>query len=163
MKKMILLLVAVVLLSGCAAAETFETVADEMATPVMGKEKHVVLDLPDSAASPVVNTADGGRFFMCDGYDLFVQTMAAGDLSRTVKQVCGYALDKMTILESCKDGIDRYEWVWTSAGEGGDQIGRAVVLSDGNYHYCISVMADAETAGTLDDEWTKVLGDIRLA
>lgn len=163
MKKIWLLVAAVLLLSGCAAAETFETVSDDLVAPVMGQEKHVVLDLPDSATSPVVNTADGGRFFMCDGYDLFVQSMTGGDLSRTVKQVCGYTLDCVTILESNKDGIHRYEWVWTSAGEGGDQIGRAVVLSDGNYHYCVSVMADAETAGTLDAEWTKVLGNICLA
>lgn len=163
MKKTWILLALVLLLSGCASTQTFETVEDDLVTPVMGQMKQVVLTLPKSAASPVVNTDDGSRLFLCDGYDLTVQTLVGGDLNRTVKQLCGYGASQVTVLESELGGSKRYEWVWTSAGEGGDQIGRAVVIADGQYHYCVCIMADAATAGMLDGEWTKILSGIALA
>ena len=162
MKKIWIIVILVLVLTGCGATETFETLSDDIVKPVMGVEKQIVLTLPKSAAAPVVNTADGSRLFLCDGYDLTVQTLAGGDVSRTVKRLCGYDMEKVTVLESSKGGQKRYEWVWTAAGEGGDQIGRAVVVSDGDYHYCICAMADAVTAGVLDQEWSSVFASVKL-
>ena len=162
MRKIVVLLLLGILLAGCSAAETFETVGDEVLTPVMGQEKQVMLTLPEGAASPVVNTEDGARLFLCDGYDLTVQTLAGGDLGRTVTALCGYSADRVQVMESEKDGCKRYEWVWTAAGEEGDQIGRAVVLVQGDYHYCVSVMAPASRAGALEAEWGEVFRSLTL-
>jgi VCBS repeat-containing protein len=52
---------------------------------------------------------------------------------------------------------DRYESVWSAVGEGEDQVGRLVILDDGNYHYAVTVMAPAETAGELTKTWQKLL------
>lgn len=163
MKKIAVLLVLTVLLCGCSAAETFETVDDGMEQPVMGEVRKVKLTLPPSAASPVVNTDDGARLYLCDGYDLAVQTLAGGDINRTVKALCGYSADKVRVMESSLDGDKRYEWVWTAATEEGDQIGRAMVLAQGGYHYCVSVMASAELAGSLEQEWTAVFASLRVS
>ena len=162
MKKMIAVLVLAGLLCGCSAAETFETVDDGMEQPVMGQEMKVSLTLPESAASPVVNTGDGARLYLCDGYDLAVQTLAGGDMNRTVMALCGYSADKVHLIESLKDGQRRYEWVWSAVGEEGDQIGRAVVLVQGDYHYCVSVMAPSALAGSLEQEWTALFSSFRV-
>lgn len=163
MKKLAMFLMLIVLLCGCSAAETFETVDDGMEQPVMGQEMKVSLTLPESAASPVVNTDDGARLYLCDGYDLTVQTLAGGDINRTVTNLCGYSADKVRLMESAKDGIKRYEWVWSAVGEEGDQIGRAVVLAQGDYHYCVSVMAPSELAGALEQEWTALFASLRVS
>ncbi len=162
MKKMIVLFALAAVLCGCSAAETFETVDDGMEQPVMGQEMKVSLTLPESAASPVVNTDDGARLYLCDGYDLTVQTLAGGDINRTVTDLCGYSADKVRLMESARDGSKRYEWVWSAVGEEGDQIGRAVVLAQGDYHYCVSVMAPSELAGSLEQEWTALFASLRV-
>ena len=162
MKKWMAMVLLCALLTGCAAAPTFETVGDDVLIPVMGQAKQVVLRLPEGAAAPVVNSEDGSRLFLCDGYDLMIHTLNGGDLNATVKTVCGYDVQKVTVLQSQKDGLKRYEWVWTTAGEGGDQIGRAVIFSDGAYHYCVCAMADAATAGSLEREWADVFSSIML-
>ena len=121
------------------------------------------LTLPESAASPVVNTDDGARLYLCDGYDLAIQTLAGGDINRTVTDLCGYSADKVGLMESVQDGTKRYEWVWSAMGEEGDQIGRAVVLTQGDYHYCVSVMAPSELAGALEQEWTALFTSLRVS
>lgn len=162
MKKIVAILLLAVLLCGCSAMETFETVNDGMEQPVMGQVKKVSLTLPESAASPVVNTEDGARLYLCKGYDLAVQTLAGGDIKRTVTALCGYAADQIRLMESNQDGEKRYEWVWSAVGEDGDQIGRAVVLAQGDYHYCVSVMAPAQSAGALENEWTELFASLRV-
>ena len=163
MKKIAVLLVLVVLLCGCSAAETFETVDDALEQPVMGQVRKVSLTLPQSAASPVVNTDDGARLYLCDGYDLAVQTLVGGDINKTVMALCGYSADHVRVMESSKDGNKPYEWVRSAVGEEGDQIGRAMVLAQGDYHYCVSVMASAELAGSLEQEWTQIFSSLRVS
>ena len=163
MKKIVVFLVLAALLCGCSAVETFETVNDDMDQAVMGQEMKVSLTLPESAASPVVNTEDGARLYLCQGYDLAVQTLAGGDINRTVMALCGYEADMVRLMESNKDGERRYEWVWSAVGEDGDQIGRAVVLAQGDYHYCVSVMAPAQSAGALEQEWSELFASFRVS
>lgn len=162
MKKMMAIAMLAMLLCGCAATQTFEPVNDSLEQPVMGQEKKVSLTLPDSAASPVVNTDDGARLYLCDGYELMVQTLAGGDMDRTVRALCGYSAAQVRLMESSKDGVKRYEWVWSTVGEGGDQVGRAVVIPQGEYHYCVSVMAPAQAAGALEQEWAALFASMQV-
>ena len=161
MKKCWIILLLAVLLSGCAA-ETFETVNDEILQPVMAPVGKFNLDLPDSAAEAVMQNEEGGKLYLCEDYVLTVQTLTAGDMDRTVRSLCGFDSDHVSVMETSAGGVQRYDWVWTAIGEGGDQIGRAAVLDDGNYHYCVTVMADAETAGELEKEWNKMFASLTL-
>ena len=162
MRKLLVVTVVALLLTGCGAAEVFEKVEDVPNAPAMGQEKQVILTLPESAAVPVVN-ADGGRLFFCDGYDLTVQILPGGDLNRTVTTLCGYSAEQVRMVQTQRQGNKCYEWVWSAAGEGGDQVGRAMVISDGIYDYCVCAMADAVTAGVLDAEWSAIFEGIALA
>jgi predicted small secreted protein len=162
MKKWMAMVLLCALLTGCATAPTFETVGDDVLIPVMGQAKQVALRLPEGATAPVVNGDDGSRLFLCDGYDLMIYTLNGGDLNATVKTVCGYDVGKVMVLQSQKGDIKCYEWVWTTAGEAGDQIGRAVVLAEGRYHYCVCAMADAATAGAVEREWADVFNSVTL-
>lgn len=162
MKKTVCLLLLVGMLCGCSAAQTFETVDDELVQPVMAPMGELELLLPKHAAAPVINSEDGGKLYLCDGYTLTAQTLQGGNLDASVRSVCGFALDALTVMQTQSGDIRRYEWVWTAAGEGEDQLGRAVLLDDGTYHYCVCVMADAETAGSLQAEWDGILSTVTL-
>lgn len=150
------------MLTGCGAAETFETVADDIIQPVMGQVRQIVLTLPDSASAQVMQNDEGGKLYLCDGYVLTVQTLESGDLNRTVQTLSGFSAEGLVIVETASGNVKRHDWVWTAVGEGGDQIGRAAVLDDGDYHYCVTVMADADLAGDLERQWSGIFSSFAL-
>lgn len=163
MRKCWILLLVALLLSGCATSETFETVADELLQPVVSSQREIVLTLPSSAAAEVMESEDGGKLYFCEGYTMTVQTLNGGDSNRTVESLCGYSPDALTIMETQDGSWKRQEWIWVSVGEGGEQLGRGAVLDDGSYHYCLTVMADAAEAATLEAEWDAVFASFDIA
>lgn len=162
MKKCYILALIAVLLSGCAAKETFETVDDDMVLPVMAPAAQLNLTLPETATAQAVQSEDGGKLYFCDGYVLTVQTLNGGDMERTAKELCGFGTDNLNILETVVGENRRRDWVWTCAGEGGDSIGRAMVLDDGHFHYCVTVMAEADSVGALEGEWNALFSSVRI-
>lgn len=163
MKRFWILLVLVsLLLCGCSAQETFETVLDALDAGEIEPAKQVVLELPKDAAVTTMESTDGGVLYLCDGYVLSVQTLSGGDLSRTLKQITGYSKEQLKMMQTRAGQTQKYSCVWTAAGEGGDQVGRAVILDDGSYHYCVSVMADSQVSGELTPAWQKLLASVSL-
>ncbi len=161
MKKIWIWLLITVLLTGCSAGgsyETLGTVPQEKPPAPMAK---VTLALPEEAAENVWQTEEG-TFYDCQGYTLSLQTFASGDLPKTVQTLSGFRPDKLTVLESGETGCRRYDWVWIAAGADGDVLCRAAVIDDGNYHYCLSAMALAGEAGDLTETWNGLFGSFRL-
>lgn len=161
MKKLCLLLTFVLMLGGCKATQTFETLADVYGEQDAAVLREVLYTLPEEAAAQVIQS-EYGQLYFCDGYEITMQTMAAGDLSRSLRELTGYSADDLTVIETGLTDAARYECVWTSAGEGGDMVGRAVILDDGSYHYCMTAMADAETAAQLRDTWQDLFDSFTL-
>lgn len=159
MKKACFLLIFVLLLTGCQAAPTFETMQDVYAPQPQSAPRRIALDLPEDVQTIA---GDNGNLYLCDGYDVTVETLSAGDLNHTVQTLTGFAPDALTMLQTAVSGTRRYGCVWTAAGESGDTVGRAVVLDDGQYHYCVTVMSQADTAGELADVWQALLSSVRL-
>ena len=130
------------ILCGCGAEETMETIADDIAVPVLSQMRGIYMELPSDSASPAVESGSD-RLYQCGTYDIRVQTLSAGDFNATVRSLSGYDAEKLTVMHTIRDGFHCYEFVWASMGETGDQIGRGMVLDDGTYHYCVSVLGDA--------------------
>lgn len=162
MKRILIAGLLLFLLSGCAAQETFETVNDVYAPQPSPEPASVDFLLPEDAATPVFH-GDGGKLYFCEGYEIMVETLEAGDLNRTVTTLTGFDADSLTILETSTAHVQRYECVWTAAGEGGDQVGRTVILDDGCYHYCISFTALADDAGSLQETWQELASSFQLS
>ncbi len=161
MKILCSVLALALLLGGCAATPTFETLADAYA-PEQTPQRQILCDIPQDAAAPAIQSQQG-KLYLCDGYEVTLQTLAAEDLDQTMKMLTGFERAALTVMET-KDGeFTRYECVWTSAGEGGDAVGRAAVLSDGSYHYCVSAMAAQDRAGDLREAWQMLFASFRLS
>ena len=108
--------------------------------------------LPKDAASQAIQSSYGQLYF-CDGFEITLQTFSAGDLDRTLRELTGFHRAELSVIETGTKGIARYECVWSAAGEEGNVVGRAVILDDGNYHYCMTAMADEGDVLQLRDTW----------
>ena len=161
MKKCLMLLLMTALLTGCGTEDTLETMNDELLAPVMAQPGHISVELPDEAAMPVIENQNG-RLYVCNDYEIMIQTMESGDLNQTMEALSGHSREEMTVMETFFDGISRYEFVWAAAGEGGDRTGRAVILDDGNYHYCMTVFCDADSMGKSQINWNQVFSSFDL-
>ena len=162
MKRMLVFALVMMLLSGCAAEETLETIADDLVQPVMAQPREIAVSLPGEASIPTME-GDTGRMYLADDYELYIQTLESGDLDATIQTVSGYSKDSLTVINTESDGIERYEFVWVSAGENGERLGRGVVLDDGSHHYVMTVLRDADTTETSQIVWNDVFSSFRLA
>ena len=162
MKRGWILVVLMALLAGCAQQqEVFETVADDLETPVMAAPRQISVRLPEDTVVPVLEN-DQEQVYLCDDYELILQTVSSGDLDATVQMLTGCARDRLTLVKTCQNDLDRYDFVWTCAGEKGDMLGRGVILDDGSYHYCMSVLRSADGTKKSRIVWSDVFGSFNL-
>lgn len=157
MRRCWIFVLAALLLTGCSQSQdTFEYVTDvqEAPIPVM---REVYVDLPEEAAAPVSET-ENCAIYECQDYEICVQTLSSGNLDSSIRTLTGYDRDRLTMMQTKKDGLSCYQFVWACAG---DQVGRGLILDDGNYHYCVTVFGDAVLDST--EEWEGILSSVRLS
>lgn len=162
MKRIWIAAALTLLLCGCGGEETLETVSDDFSqVPVLGVPREISVRLPDNAVAPVLES-DSEQVYLCEDYEIVIETRASGDLNGTMEALSGYGRDQLTVMHTQPDGVQRYDFVWVSAGEQGDRLGRAVILDDGCYHYCMSVLRDAENPQMTQIVWRDVFESFRL-
>ena len=157
-KRWIWMLFLAAMLCGCKAEETLETVSDEWMVPAMAQPREISVRLPENTVLPVMEQ-DGRKLYMGQNYEIMLETLASGDLNATICSVSGFEKEQLSILETRQADADRYDFVWTTTGEGGERLGRAVILDDGNYHYCMTVLRDAEESVVV---WQDVFSSFAL-
>ena len=162
MRNCVLVFLLALLLTGCGAEETFETIADELVQPAMAQPMEILVELPGETAMPAMES-DNGRSYLAGDYEIHIQTLEAGDLNRTIKALSGFEKDSLTVMQTEQEGMDRYEFVWCCTGEDGDRLGRAVILDDGSYHYTMTVLRDASTTENTQIVWNDVFSSFSLA
>ena len=162
MKKILTVLMIAVLLCGCGAQETFETVEDLMPVEAVASPRQFCISLPEEAASPTFREDDSVELYVCSGYTISKQITESGDWEKTLQEVTGKRSEELQILKTQTETCDRYDFGWTAAGEEGLQLGRACILDDGNFHYALSVMAEEETAGKLQPTIQEMFATCKL-
>lgn len=160
MKKLLILTACALVLCGCAAQDTFETVGDEYVQSVMQSQRTLALTVEEGATTL---QSEAGTVYLCDGYTVTVEVCAAGDLSRTLQNLTGYEAGELTVMTTASSGMSRYECAWACAGEGGDAVGRAVIWDDGAYHYCVSILSAAEDAQALLPAWNAIFDSVSIS
>ena len=141
MKRWVCCLLPVLLLCGYGSEETMETVSDEWLVPAMAQPREVDLRLPENLVMPALEQ-EGSRIYLGEDYEIILENLASGDLDATIRHLTGYDSNRLTVVKTRQDDADRYDFVWTAAGEQGERLGRGTILDDGNYHYCLSALRD---------------------
>lgn len=162
MKKLLIFLLSACLLTGCGVQETFETVSDMLIQPAIAEPREISVDLPGEAAVSAMQN-ENGRLYICDDYEITIETIEAGDLNGTIRTLSGYDKEDLMVVQTEADGMKRYEFVWAAAGERGEKLGHSVILDDGNYHYTLTVLRDADTQETSQIIWSRVFQSFSLA
>lgn len=139
----------VLLLTGCGAQPTFETVGDLQVTEDTPPVQQVLLELPKDAQLQTAGTDSLDKLYLCDGFTVSLQTLEAGDLDRTLRSTTGYGRQELTLLQTSGAEQERYRCVWATAGEGQTQVGKTCIVDDGSYHYVLTVLVPEEDAGEL--------------
>lgn len=161
MKKVLAMAALLFLLSGCSQP-VFETIGAPDIPADTPAAAEILLTLPREASAMTMEGENAGTIYFCDGYTVGVQTLSGGDLDATLRQITGFSRDALTVMQTQLTSVKRYESVWSAAGEGEDQVGRVVILDDGNYHYAVSVMANYSAAGSLAATWQEILSSVSL-
>ena len=161
MKKLWVLMILVCLRAGCAGESTMETVADEIVL-TQARAGSIRVELPEETVLPVMQT-DTGKLYICRDFEVSVQTLSGGDLERTVTALSGFDLSAVTVMEREAGELDRYDLTWSCAGELGPEVGRASILSDGNYHYCLTAMTREENARDYQEIFNGMFESFTLA
>lgn len=143
MKKLVLVILTAMLFAGCAQAPAAETIADVWEEPVLAAPKEIRLELPGETVACAMES-DTGRLYLGDGYEVMVQTLSGGDLDATIREITGFAREDITVVQTRREEPTRWEFAWATAGETGERVGRGLILDDGTYHYCLSVLQDAD-------------------
>ncbi len=159
--KILCMLAVLLMLCGCNAQETFETVSDWYYEPAISAGLMQV-KLPEGVSVPT-STHDGGSIYLCDGYTVCMQVLEAGDLDKTLRVVSGFSSDRLQLIQTRQQGMKRYDFVWVAAGEGTDQLCRGAVLDDGDFHYTLCVMADAGESESYQKTWEEIFASFGLA
>lgn len=161
MKQLCTMLALMLLLAGCSAAETYETVADELVQSVVAQPRTIRMHLPDEALLPAMES-DTGTLYLCADYDVSVQTLPGGDIEQTIRTLTGYEPDALTVMKTSADDLTRYDFVWTSAADEGEQVNRGAILDDGSYHYALTAMIDATLAEAYREIWNGMFESFAL-
>lgn len=157
-----IILALALVLTGCQAVPTFETLGNVYASQDIPEQRAFSLSLPAEAAAQTI-TGDTGTIYFCDDYEIVVEILSAGDLDATVQTLTGFDADALTLMQTKSADHSCYECAWTSAAESGFQVGRAKILDDGIWHYCLSVFAPADDVGVLQDDWQELFDSFTLA
>ena len=149
MKKLCIFLLAVFLLAGCTEKKTYETISDELESPILPKQLEMTAVLPGGATSPVFSAGSAGKLYEYEDCTVTLQAVTTGDFSGLIRDITGYNKENLQIVESVQSGLKSFQVVWTSAGEGQTMVGRACILADDNYYYVLTAMVPEKKAGSL--------------
>ena len=161
MKFVCLIGMLALLMTGCATPP-IETVSDSYVEQTPAEARQLIIDLPEEAAQPVMESGDGEKLYFCGDYELRVQTLRSGDLSGVLEEVTGYAIEQLTVIETVGGDWRRYDCGWSSTGAEGELVGRTAVLDDGSYCYCVTALSDSGEANALKQQWQHVFSSLEL-
>lgn len=162
MKKIWIIGILALVLAGCGAQETFETIGNAYDEPVSGDLWQIAVDLPGEMAMPVMETESADKLYLAEKFTLSTHTSPAGDVNRTLLEHTGFSKDKLDVISTDCGEWKRYDAVWTSAGEDGQQTGRIAILDDGKTHFVMRAMTSADNAGELAQVWQPIFRSYRL-
>ena len=163
MKKWIGAWLLVFVLTGCRAVETFESLGNvEHISPGPARLRQVVVSLPSNAALETVGMDTEVTVYHCGNFDMVLQNFSSGDLSGSIRSLCGFSADQLTVMETTCGDHTRHEWVWTAVSEEGEMVCRGAILDDGDHHYALYVMAPSAEAGALQSQWNALFASFCL-
>lgn len=160
MRKLAIVLLAL-MLSGCTDA--YETVMDDHFVPERVEAGTVSFLLPEQASVYTMEDDAEAKLWLLEDYQISTYVHPSGDIESTIRTLTGY--ERNVIAPICLEmgNVTRYECTWTTADGEGQQMNRAMILDDGNYHYALCLQGSAEASADYADEWNQIMASVSIA
>lgn len=163
MRKWMLFWAAALLLSGCAAEPVYETIGDVCGnTEPVAAPGEITFAPPDGAARETSADGSGRNIYTVGAWEIWTQVYPGGDIRATMEQITGLGAQALTVMERQANGMACYETAWTTTGENGSLVGRAAVMDDGNYHYCLGLLVPEDQAEGIGEVFSQLLTTVTV-
>lgn len=164
MKKCVVWVVVMLILTGCAAEPVYETIGDVCGnTEPVSSPGSIDFALPDGAQMQVLEDETDSKSYAVGNWEIWTQVHPGGDIQSTMEQVTGLSAQALTVIQRRVQDMACYEAAWSTTGEDGMKVGRTAVLDHGDYHYCISVMVPEEDASEVGDFFSQILDSVTIS
>lgn len=151
-----LLLPLILSLSACAVkqAQALETI--ECPAVPASPQFYLTAELPSNTM--LSSSADDGRsaVFLHDDFTLIEEVFAADSLDDALLRVTGRPIEELELLQISSFPQEEYRFAWTAAGENDALACSAVMFTDGEFYYTLSVQCDA----VQEKEYRAVFSDL---
>lgn len=95
-------------------------------------------------------------------YEVAVETIMADSLAQLVRELTGFTLDQLDVLQRQQDGMMRYDMAWSAVSEDGNQSCRAAVIDDGLFYYVLTAQIPQELSAQCRSEVEAVFQSFSL-
>lgn len=163
MKRLFIVFLVVIFLTGCGKKPVLESVSDVLTAPAATVMRRVQIQLPPELSAPVMQDEQSGTLYLCDTYSVTLQTVESGDLEKTIRKVTGMDKKELQILQIRRGEAKCYQWIWAANAETGIQLCRGCILDDGAYHYVLTAQTDESTSQQVQSAWQEIFASFCLA
>jgi hypothetical protein len=169
LKKWAWLPLCALLLAGCAAEPTWETVNDTIedaaTVAALGEEPYqIIFSVPMDAVLETFSQSDTRTVYtQADGeYEIEAMVLPTASIDEVVAELTGFAPDAVQTIKTERFSMPEYRFVWYSSSDEGGYLCRASVLTDAEYSYALVFSAREETGTTYRDCMNEVMDSFGL-
>lgn len=171
MKKGIILILTVILslfLAGCAkeAPMVWETVNDSI--PVQSTEPlsdyRITFAVPEDAVLQTAGVEQGPMLYAGKNgdYEIMTQRLESDSIQTVAKEISGFRFDELSPMRWEEFDMERYDFVWSSAEDGGQMVHRAAVLEDNGAYYVLTFSVQEDAVGDCQEKIQSVFSTLGL-
>ncbi len=135
-----IVLILAFLLCGCRAEPDWETVDDAAVQVSAPAEPPYVItySIPADASMEPLSARNCGLYVGEGGeYEIMSDVISASSLDDALRQVSGFGLDELDVIETSRFGLPEYRFAWSSASDEGEFVSEASLVQDGGYYYAL--------------------------
>ena len=165
MKRTALIMLCLVLFSGCAKS-VWETVDDTNTSAAVSSSADqtfkISFDLPEGVS--LVESADGWSIYATDNGEMEIETrqFVASSVETAVEMLSGFDAADVSILELQEENISEYRFAWTTNSEQGSRICTADLFVFGVECYAIVCSTDEVSGTEYNDDVHQVFATYEL-
>lgn len=148
MKRVILLLLFLLFLTGCSSPvwETVDDTHEVTAASWLEDAYSIEIGVPQTLS--LLDACDGCSVYSNDdgSFEVETRTFLASDLDTAVQMLTGYRAGELNILQTERFDLPEYQFVWVTQTEQGSRLCRADMVANGLEHYAV-ICSSLEDAG----------------
>ena len=154
MKKWGMVLMMIVLLSGCSVKSeaALETVTDGLKTEPSAPYC-IVFSVPEGMTRETFG--DEGRCAVYEDengdYTITTEILDATTVEVAAELVSGLPLERLEILTLCRSPMTEHHFAWSSSGEEGETVSRCALIESEDYYYVLTMTERTGLGSALDE------------